>query len=384
VPFEFATAGRIVFGDGVLGQLGAVATNLGRLALIVTGRSEERGRRASELLAEAGIASTTIHVVAEPTTEDARRGVEFARTEGCDFVVAIGGGSAVDLGKAIAALVANDGDAFDYLEVVGKGRKLERAPVPFVAVPTTAGTGSEVTRNAVLDVPERGVKVSLRSPMMLPRIALVDPTLTHGVPPDVTASTGFDALSQVIEPYVSRHANPLIDGLCAEALVRSSRSLARAYQNGRDAAAREDLSFVSLVGGIALANAKLGAVHGFAGPLGGMYHAPHGAICAALLPHVMRVNIGALRGRAPNSDSLVRFARVAALLTGRADARPEDAVEWIGELAAALHIAPLASYGCSRADFPRIGEMAKVASSMQGNPIELTSSELNEVLSGAF
>jgi alcohol dehydrogenase class IV len=384
VPFEFSTAGRIVFGDGVLGQLGSLATGLGRHALVVTGRSEERGLRASELLAEAGIASTAIHVVAEPTTEDARGGVEFARTEGCDFVVSIGGGSAVDLGKAIAALVANEGDALDYLEVVGKGRKLDRAPVPFVAIPTTAGTGSEVTRNAVLDVPERGVKVSLRSPMMLPRIALVDPTLTHGVPPDVTASTGFDALSQVIEPYVSRNANPLTDGLSAEALVRSARSLARAYQNGRDAAAREDLSFVSLVGGIALANAKLGAVHGFAGPLGGMYHAPHGAICAALLPHVMHVNLRALRERAPNSDPLARFARVAAQLTGRPDARPEDAIGWIGELAAALHIAPLASYGCKRTDFPLIAEKAKVASSMQGNPVELSSSELHEILDRAF
>jgi alcohol dehydrogenase class IV len=383
VQFEFATANRVVFGDGALGQLGALAADFGRKALVVTGRSAERARRASELLAGAGVASTVIHVAAEPTTDDARSGVERARTAGCDLVVGIGGGSALDLGKAISALLANEGDPFDYLEVVGKGRKLTKAAVPYIAVPTTAGTGSEVTRNAVLEASERGVKVSLRSHLMLPRIALVDPTLTHGVPADVTASTGFDALSQVIEPYVSRNANPLTDGLCGEAIVRSSRSLLRAYQNGHDARAREDLALVSLVGGIALANAKLGAVHGFAGPLGGMYHGPHGAICAALLPHVMRVNVRALRARAPESGALDRFTRVASLLTGQADARAEDGIALIHDLAQALQIVPLATYGVRRADFPRICEMAKVSSSMQGNPIELTSNELYEILDAA-
>jgi alcohol dehydrogenase class IV len=298
--------------------------------------------------------------------------------------VGIGGGSALDLGKAISALLTNEGDPLDYLEVVGRGRKLEKAAAPYIAVPTTAGTGSEVTRNAVLEATERKVKVSLRSPLMLPRVALVDPELTHGVPPEVTASTGFDALSQVIEPYVSRYANPLTDPLCAEAFVRSSWSLRAAFRNGHDAGARENLSFVSLVGGLALANAKLGAVHGFAGPLGGMYRGPHGAICAALLPHVMRVNLAALRERAPDSPALARFADVARFLIGRPDAGADDAVEWIAELAKSLHIAPLSNYGLKREDFARISEMAKVSSSMQGNPIELTSSELHEILEASL
>jgi alcohol dehydrogenase class IV len=384
VQFEFATATRIVFGNGAVGQLGAIAAELGRNALIVTGRSEERARRVADLLRDAGVTSTIVHVNAEPTTDDARGGVEHARAARCDLVVGVGGGSALDLGKAISALLANEGDPCDYLEVVGRGRKLEKPAIPFVAVPTTAGTGSEVTRNAVLEAPEQRVKVSLRSPSMLPRVALVDPELTHGVPPAVTASTGFDALSQVIEPYVSRYANPLTDGLCCDALVRSSRSLLAAYRNGRDARAREDLAFVSLAGGIALANAKLGAVHGFAGPLGGMYRGPHGAICAALLPHVMRVNLAALRTRAPESPSLARFVDVARLLTGRADAAADDAVAWIADLARALQIPRLATYGLNRADFPRLCEMAKVASSMQGNPVKLTPTELAEILDASL
>ena len=216
-----------------------------------------------------------------------RQGVELARREQCDLVIAFGGGSAIDAGKAIAALLANGGELTDYLEVIGKGQPLRHPSVPFIAVPTTAGTGSEVTRNAVLASAEHQVKVSMRSPLMLPRLAVVDPELTLELPPAVTASTGLDALTQLIEPYVSIRANPLTDGFCLEGLRRVSRSLRRAYHAGRDITAREDMSLASLLGGLALANAGLGVVHGFAAPVGGMFHAPHGAICAALLPHGM-------------------------------------------------------------------------------------------------
>jgi alcohol dehydrogenase class IV len=384
VPFEFATASRLVFGAGTVVELGALAAEIGKSALVVTGRSQERAQRASKALEQAGVASTVINVSGEPTTDDARRGVEQARAARCDLVIGFGGGSALDLAKAIAALIANNGDPLDYLEVVGRGRKLERPAAPCIAVPTTAGTGSEVTRNAVLEVPDRGVKVSLRHASMLPRVAIVDPELTFGVPPEVTASTGFDALSQVIEPYLSRQANPMTDALCQEAIPRSARSLRTAFENGNDARAREDLAIVSLFGGMALANAKLGAVHGFAGPLGGMYRGPHGAICAALLPHVMRVNHRALRERAPESRALARLGDVARMLTGRASAKAEDGIAWIAELAAALRIAPLSAYGLRRDDFSRICEMARVSSSMQGNPVELSMGELVEILDAAM
>ena len=235
------------------------------------------------------------------------RAAETALSAGCDLVISIGGGSVIDCGKATAALIPNEGDALDYLEVIGKGQKLQVAPLPFIALPTTAGTGAEVTKNAVLASYEHRVKVSLRDNRMLADIALVDPLLTHSMPPSVTASTGMDALAQVLEPYVSCQANPLTDALCVEGLRRAGRSLRRVYAEPDNAAARTDMALTSLLGGLALANAKLGAVHGFAGVLGGMYNAPHGAICATLLPPVIRANIKALAERQPDNPTLRRY-----------------------------------------------------------------------------
>jgi alcohol dehydrogenase class IV len=384
VKFEFATAARIVFAQGALGELGTLASGLGRRALVVGGRTGERAERARELLRECGLESAALSIEGEPTTDDARRGVALAREAECDLVVAIGGGSAIDAGKAVAALVANGGDPLDYLEVIGKGRPITRRSLPLIAIATTAGTGSEVTRNAVLEAREQRVKVSLRSPLMLPEIALIDPLLTHSVAPRVTASTGFDALSQVIEPLVSCRSNPLTDGLCREAIGRSARSLRRAWADGNDAPARADLCVVSLIGGIALANARLGAVHGFAGPIGGMFHTPHGETCAALLPHVMRTNLSALRRREPHSPVIERYTEVARLLTGRGDARAEDGISWVSELCAELEIPRLGGHGVTAQDFEAIADKAAASSSMQGNPIALERGELFEILEQAL
>jgi alcohol dehydrogenase class IV len=384
VNFEFATSARIVFGRGVLAELGALASGLGRRALVVGGKSAERREGVADLLRERAIESAAFSVEGEPTTEDARRGVLLAQAAECDLVVAIGGGSAIDAGKAVAALVANGGDPLDYVEVVGRGKAITRRSLPLIAIPTTAGTGSEVTRNAVLEAREQRVKVSLRSALMLPEIALIDPLLTHSVPPRVTASTGFDALSQVIEPLVSCRSNPLTDGLCREAIGRSARSLERACADGSDSAAREDLCVVSLIGGIALANAKLGAVHGFAGPIGGTFHTPHGETCAALLPHVMQTNLSALRARDPRSPVIERYVEVARLLTGRSDARAEDGVLWISELCEKLGIPKLRGYGITPEDFVSIADKAAAASSMQGNPIVLSKDELLGTLERAY
>jgi alcohol dehydrogenase class IV len=298
--------------------------------------------------------------------------------------VAIGGGSVIDTAKAIAGLLTNDGDPLDYLEVVGRGQPLTRAALPWIAVPTTAGTGAEVTRNAVLAVPEKRVKVSLRSALLLPRVALVDPELTHDLPPALTAATGLDALTQLIEPYVSRRANPMTDAVCVDGIRRAARSLRRASENGRDASAREDMALASLYGGIALANAGLGAVHGFAGPIGGMLPAPHGAICAALLPHVVEANLRALRDRAPRSPALARYEEVARLLTGRAQAVADDAAPWLRDLTRALGIAPLRDYGITSTDFAAIAAAAEKASSMKANPLPLTPDELTSILERAL
>ena len=382
--FGFATATRIVFGAGTLGEAGPAAKAMGRRALLITGRTAERADSLRELLAAEGIATVEFAVRGEPTTEVARLGTERARESGCDLVVGFGGGSVLDAGKAIAALVANQGDPLDYLEVIGRGQPLESPPLPYIAIPTTAGTGAEVTRNAVLGSPEHGVKVSLRSALMLPRLALVDPELTYSLPPEVTASTGLDALTQVMEPYVAKRANPMTDALCREGMRRAARSLRRACQQGDDPAAREDMALTSLFGGLALANAGLGAVHGFAGPLGGMFHAAHGAICARLLPHVMAANIRALQQRLPESPALRRYDEIARLLAGKAEANADDGVAWVQELCRALKVPSLRSYGMTETDLPSAVEKSSVASSMRGNPIELTPAELTQILERAL
>ena len=228
------------------------------------------------------------------------------------------------------------------------------------------------------------MKVSLRSPFMVPRLALVDPHLALGLPPALTAASGLDALTQLIEPYVSSRANPLTDALCAEGLRRAARSLRRAVDHGRDAAAREDMALAGLFGGLALANAGLGAVHGFAAPIGGTFSAPHGAVCARLLPFVMRANVDALRAREPSSLLLERFAEVARALTGSAAATLEDGIAFVEQLGRELAVPGLASYGVAPADIPGLVKKASAASSMKGNPLPLTEAELTQVLEQAL
>ena len=374
--FEFATAARIVFGPGTVREVPAAAAEMGRRALLVTRRSADSKR--------AGLAGVPfpIHfpIDGEPTVDMVRQGTLLAREQDCDLVIALGGGSAIDTGKAIAAILGNGGDPLDYLEVVGQAKPLTRPSAPFIAIPTTAGTGSEVTRNAVLASPEHRVKASLRSPHMLPRLALVDPELTLDLPPALTASTGLDALTQLIEPYVSIRANPMTDLYCAEGMHLAASALRRAWRDGHDLAARTEMAFASLLGGLALANAGLGAVHGFAAPLGGMFDAPHGALCAALLPHAMRINIAALHG----SERLLRYAAVARILTGRSDATPEDGAAWVECLCRDLEIRPLRVYGVREADVPSLAEKAARASSMKANPIVLTRGQLEELLARAI
>ena len=384
MEFEFASANRILFGSGKLGELGPIARTFGSRVLVVVGRSSQRADGVVKVLTAEAISSVPFHLNGEPTVTDVRRGAELARKERVEFVIGMGGGSALDAAKAIAALLANPGDLFEYLEVVGSGKPLIRPSLPCIAIPTTAGTGAEVTRNAVLASPEHRFKVSLRSPFMLPRLAVIDPRLTLGLPPNVTAVTGLDALTQLIEPYVSHRANPLTDGFCVEGLQRVARSLRRAFEDGQDLQAREDMALASFLSGLALANAALGAVHGFAAPLGGMYSAPHGALCAAVLPHAMTVNIQALRQRQPDGLALRRYAIGAQLLTGDRAAAPEDGINWIRNMCSALQIRPLREHGVRSEDFSQIVEKASKASSMKGNPIPLTLEEMGKILELSF
>jgi len=376
MKFEFATATRIVFGAGMLQQVGAIASELGRRTLVVTGRDPSRAEKLRALLRDRGLSVLSFGVAGEPEITTAEQGVALARAERCDLVIGFGGGSALDAAKAIAAMLANQGELLDYVEIIGRGQTLAKPSVPFVAIPTTAGTGTEVTRNAVLASPEQRVKVSLRSPLMLAKVALVDPQLTCELPPALTASTGLDALTQLIEPFVCARANPMTDGLCVEGLRRVARSLRPAFTDGQNKTAREDMALASLFGGLALANAGLGAVHGFAGPIGGSFPAPHGAVCAALLPHVMAANLHALQERQPESSALHRYQTLARLLTGKQNAEADMGVEWVRELVADLQIPPLRVYGIQQEHVPEVVAKAAIASSMKANPIVLTSEEL--------
>jgi len=342
--FEFATAGRIVFGDGSVRQVGALAAAHGRRALVVTGRRTERAAVILDSLRQAGVSASTFSVQVEPSFETARQACQAARSDGCQLIVGFGGGSPLDTAKTAAALLTNGGDPLDYAEIVGLGKAFTQPSAPLLAIPTTSGTGSEATRNTVLASLEHRVKVSLRSPFLLPAVALVDPELTHTLPPEQTAYTGMDALTQLIEPYLSTRANPITDGLCEEGIRRVARSLRRACIDGRDADARRDMSLASLFSGMALANAGLGAVHGFAGPFGGMLPgAPHGAICASLLAPVTEANLRAAAEQDPSGRTHERYGAVARLLTGRAQAGPEDAVTWLRDLCRDLEIPRLRS-----------------------------------------
>ena len=371
--FEFATARRIVAGPGRARELPGILASLGSRVLVVTGADPARYRG---LLAGPEPAAAVFPVDAEPTVELARAAVAAARQRGADVIAAIGGGSVIDTGKAVAMLLANGGDPLDYLEVVGSGRPVTAPAVPCVAVPTTAGTGAEVTANAVLAVPEHRLKASLRSPLMIPRVALVDPALTVSCPPPVTAASGLDALTQCLEPFVSVRASPLTDGLAREGLRRAAAGLRAAYADGADLAAREDMAICALLGGMALANAKLGAVHGLAGVVGGTADVPHGIACAALLAPVIEANVRALRG----SAAVDRYAEAARVLTGEPGASIEDGLAWIRRTLALLAVPGLAAFGLGPGHADDVAAKAAVSSSMQGNPVSLSHDELKAVL----
>ena len=375
--FSFATATRIVFGPGSSAELPGLIGGFGSRPFVCTGAHPDRF--AAVLNGVTGVA--TWPVAGEPDVDDVRAAVAEAREHKADVVVGLGGGAVLDAAKIVAALVPNPGDVLDYLEVIGAGQPLTERPLPFLAVPTTAGTGSEVTMNGVVTSTEHGVKVSMRSPSMLAKVALVDPELTLGCPPAVTASSGLDALTQCLEPYVSPLANPLTDGFCAEGLRRAGRSLRRAYSNGDDADARTDLALCSLLGGLSLANAKLGAVHGLAGVIGGLTGAPHGLTCATLLVPTCRGTIEALRASEPEHPALARYAEAGALLSGTAGV--DALLDWLAETVLQLQVPGIAELGITPDQYPAIAEQAAKASSTKGNPIALRADQLVAILTEA-
>lgn len=385
--FEFHTVGRIIVQRGGLSRLGELLLPLGRRVLLVCG-GPGLGERAGAVLKDAGIEHVLRAQKGEPTVAGVQEALALAREQGVEVIVGIGGGSAIDCAKATAAILANGGEPLDYMEVVGLGRKILKPSLPWVAIPTTAGAGAEATRNAVVACPEKQFKASIRSELMLPRFALLDAELAVGVPRAVTAASGADALCQLIESYTSGNANPISDGLAMEGILRAGKSLRQAYDHPEDLDARENMAIAALLSGITLTNAGLGAVHGFAAPIGGRYKAPHGVICAALLRHVIGANVRALRSRRPGSPVLGKYAAIGSALTGLGypteAAAIDDGMAVIGELTQYMQIPRLRSFGIEAGEVPQIVEQAKRASSMRSNPILLEDQELSEALLAAL
>lgn len=372
-PFGFATAGRIRFGRGVAGEAIDAARAYGCRVLIVRGGSVAWVDELSRELTAAGCDVTEVRSSGEPSVEDVRSAVLAGR--GAQVVLGVGGGAVIDLAKAAAALIPSECDVMEHLEIVGAGRPLQAAPLPMIAIPTTAGTGAEVTKNAVIAVPEAARKVSLRDVRMLPRLALVDPALTDGAPRGVTLGSGLDALVQVIEPYLSNKANPLSDALCRSAIPQGIAALKR-LADGEDKAARDALAYVSLSGGLALANAGLGAVHGLAGVIGGRFNAPHGLICGRLLGPVLAANSRAF-------GASLRFAEVQRWLTVGFDLPKTDTFDAFAALLDGWGLDRLNRWIPEGTDLGETAHEAAMSSSMRANPCVLGQDALESCIRAA-
>ena len=384
IQFDFSTSPRIIFHSGMVKDVGKVANEFGTKALLVTGTHIQIASSIKQYLVSSGLNVTEFVREGEPTNQTIKDGVKLAKSAGIDLVIACGGGSSIDAGKAISALMTNQGELEDYLEVVGKGLPVSNQAAPLIAIPTTAGTGSEVTRNAVIRILSHGIKVSLRGQKIIPRVAIIDPELTLQLPPQITAYTGMDALAQLIEPFLTLKSNPLTDAICLEGMKRSKRSLLKAFESGDDITAREDLSLASLFSGIALANSGLGAVHGIAGVIGGMTPAPHGALCARLLPYVFEANAHFIAEVDRESSANKKMIMIGKVLLDSEAHDINETIDYLKDLVEKLKIDHLQSFGVHAKDFPAIIEHSLSSSSMKGNPVPLSREQIKRILEKAL
>lgn len=372
--FNFESPAKIIFGTGKIKELKDIIKPISDNIIIITGKSN-RYNQIFQDLKNNGIDYTIYNVEKEPLIEDVDRAVSLAKKNLSTLVLGIGGGSVIDVAKAVSIMLLNPGEVLDYLEVVGKGETLREPSMPCIAIPTTSGTGAEVTKNSVLKSITHQRKVSMRSSMMIPEFVIIDPELMLSLPKDITTYTGMDALTQVIEPFISRLGNPFTDMLCRDAIKKAIPSLLILQSEPQNIKARTDMAYVSLIGGLALANAKLGAVHGFAGPIGGMFDIPHGLVCAALLPNTLKLNLAAVKKRG-SREQLEKYDELATLLLGDESKKAEDAIKYLMELNGTLNIPGLSSYGIKKGDITEIVNQSKNSSSMKGNTIPLTEDEM--------
>lgn len=376
--FQFMTATRIIFGEGALESSLSIISQYGYSVLLVSGKNAERYAPLTAYLQQQNMRYQHVVVSGEPNITMVEEAAMLGRRFKPDMVIAIGGGSVLDMGKAVAAIIPNQGNVYDYVEVVGRSVPLKAKPLPFIAIPTTASSGSEVTRNAVLKSAQDRVKISLRSPEMLADVAIIDPTLTYGTDPVTSGRGAMDAFTHLMEAYVCGEPNPLTDMICEEGLRRLSRAMIAGCLRD-DKKARSDLSFAAMLGGMATANAKLGAAHGLASALGGKLDAPHSVITARLAPIVMRENIDVAK-EAGRSDILQRYKIVSRILTGRKNACVEDGILWVNMMLEKLSIPNLTDFGVCATSFERVAADALKSTAIKGNPIPLTMERLTHIL----
>ncbi|MCX8224954.1 MAG: iron-containing alcohol dehydrogenase [Sulfitobacter sp.] len=378
--FSFFSPQAIHFGRGQSAQTPALAKAFGTNILLVHGATARRANWLIDGCKQAGLTVQTLACKNEPSLPDIEQALTDLKGFDPDVVIALGGGAVIDFGKALAALIPCSAPPQDYLEVVGKGRPLDHAPLPLIALPTTAGTGAEVTKNAVITVPEHGIKVSLRDPRMIPDIAIVDAGLMQGAPRRVALAAGLDAITQVIEPYLSNKANPMTDALCLSAIPTGLAAIRELVENDAPAA-WDDMARVSTWGGLALANSGLGAVHGFAGVIGGRTNAPHGEICGALLPAVLASH---LRKAEAGTKIHSRLAWVLEQIENQfGDGTEGTGLAQLKAWSRKMGLRGLAEMGVTKTDLDAIARASSGASSMKGNPFALTHPELVEILTDA-
>jgi alcohol dehydrogenase class IV len=375
--FDINVPAKIVFGRGTARSMLAKLASVGSRVLLVQGGNPTRTSWLADALEANCDRLVSIACPREPDLALVEEAVTLCRDNAIDSVVAIGGGSVIDLGKAAAALARTGGNVLDYLEVVGSGKPLDAVPLPFTALPTTSGTGAEATKNAVIDVPDRKRKVSLRDPRMLPSLVVVDPELTDNCPRSVTLASGLDAITQLIEPYLSVRANAFTDGLVVRALPNALEAI-RVLAERENAGARDAMALASLSSGMALSNAGLGAVHGFAGVIGGETGAAHGEICATLLASSLEIN---LRQAQADGVSLDRIAEIERMLSLTFSAgQGENGFEALRRWTRLNGIRSLRELGLDESAFERVCEASKSSSSMRGNMVELSTRDLLDIL----
>lgn len=390
--FEWTVPGRIIFGRGSVARAGEMAAGFGRRVLLIRdGGLPENGGPVGDVrsaLSGEQIQVEEMGVRGEPTAEAIDELAGRIRSFEPEAILGLGGGSAIDAAKAISGLLANGGAVLDYLEVIGAGRPFRRPGIPVIAVPTTAGTGAEATRNAVLICRAQKVKASLRGAALMPRLALVDPALTDALPPALTAATGLDALTQCLESYLSLKANPATDALALEGLSRAARSIFPAFGGGDVPEARDDMALAALFSGICLTHAGLGAIHGLAAALGGSFPVPHGAACGLLLPHVFSANVRALAAESTNHPILAKCRRIAEVLVPECGelegAKTVLCVDRLLGLTVDMAIPRLSTYGIEESDLPALAAAAARSGSIKGNPVVLSEATLVDILRAAL